>query len=606
MDSNTGIQFSDLLGEYDLNITGPVAFSSIFVDNISENTVGNTVMMGNTLTSQSIIPDIDSSRNIGSASKKYSNLYIVSLGTNVTTQALIPDVDNTRDLGSISKRFANAYLNNMVIGTTTMSSITLTSNASWGTIAGLNFGINKWLTDGNVYFDQGIASTLGFIFRNNNGINTLFTILNTLVTSSIPMQISSTSNQLILGTTNTITINANSPAGSRIYTLPDVLNNANFIMSEGTQTINGPKTFSSVIAGNNVSLFNTSNQITLGSITKTFINANSPVANRTYTMPDVLADANFIMSEGTQTINGPKTVTNLLVSTNTTDATSTSTGSINTTGGIGIAKNIYAGGAIVFPTQVGIPSTTLSNIEERATNQGLTLFGRNGVLVTCWNGSAEQQVAYFSYNPTYLAPAISMLSTLDVQDAANASFVTLGGMSVQQKMRIGTILNVFGTTDSSSTSTGTIITTGGIGVAKTIYTGGGIALPTVGGTPTILTYYEQVNFNSVLAGALGTAAPTCIGNLTRIGNVVTYNYQVTTGLASSTAQIVWATNLPARFTPSVQRDLVIGTQNGAVFAAGLLRILTTGQIQCFSTIGTGSFTSGGTVGFYGGCVSWTI
>lgn len=52
-------------------------------------------------------------------------------------------------------------------------------------------------------------------------------------------------NQLVLSSGQTITINAPSPAASRVYTIPDVLTAANFIMSEGTQIINGLKGFTS-------------------------------------------------------------------------------------------------------------------------------------------------------------------------------------------------------------------------------------------------------------------------------------------------------------------------------------------------------------------------
>jgi hypothetical protein len=48
--------------------------------------------------------------------------------------------------------------------------------------------------------------------------------------------------QLVLGTTNTITLTAPAPAASRTYTIPDVLAAASFVMTEGNQTINGVKT----------------------------------------------------------------------------------------------------------------------------------------------------------------------------------------------------------------------------------------------------------------------------------------------------------------------------------------------------------------------------
>jgi hypothetical protein len=62
------------------------------------------------------------------------------------------------------------------------------------------------------------------------------------------VNLTSTTNQLVLGTGTTYTISAPTPVASRVYTIPDVLNNASFVMTEGAQTINGVKSFSTPIA----------------------------------------------------------------------------------------------------------------------------------------------------------------------------------------------------------------------------------------------------------------------------------------------------------------------------------------------------------------------
>jgi len=60
-----------------------------------------------------------------------------------------------------------------------------------------------------------------------------------LATYQMPIKVNSTSNQLVLGTTNTTTINATSPAASRTYTLPDAGGAASIILSTSSagQTI---------------------------------------------------------------------------------------------------------------------------------------------------------------------------------------------------------------------------------------------------------------------------------------------------------------------------------------------------------------------------------
>lgn len=116
--------------------------------------------------------------------------------------------------------------------------------------------------------------------------------------------LSNVTNQLVLGTTNTTTINATAPASSSIYTIPDVGTSANFVMTAGTQSIGGSKSFSSAIA-----ITATSNHIALSSPvgTATLSVINQSLGSFVYSIPNVGANANFVMTESTQTINGAKT-----------------------------------------------------------------------------------------------------------------------------------------------------------------------------------------------------------------------------------------------------------------------------------------------------------
>jgi hypothetical protein len=83
---------------------------------------------------------------------------------------------------------------------------------------------------------------------------------------------------------------------SRTYTIPEAGAAAAFVMSEGAQTINGAKTF------NNATLLlrNSGN-------TQSSTLATAATASRTYTIPEAGAAASFVMTEGSQTVNGAKT-----------------------------------------------------------------------------------------------------------------------------------------------------------------------------------------------------------------------------------------------------------------------------------------------------------
>lgn len=112
------------------------------------------------------------------------------------------------------------------------------------------------------------------------------------------LTLSATSNQMVIGTTRTVTLTLPTPASaSRTITFPDLSGDYSLIGTIGAQTITGAKTFA--------------NQTLLlqevGSTDVITINVAALAASRAYTLPDAGGAASFIMSEGTQTINGTKT-----------------------------------------------------------------------------------------------------------------------------------------------------------------------------------------------------------------------------------------------------------------------------------------------------------
>lgn len=66
------------------------------------------------------------------------------------------------------------------------------------------------------------------------------------LTLTIGTIISATTNQLVLGSTNTTTISSTAPSASRVYTIPDAGGSANFLLSAGNQTSTGIQTFSAL------------------------------------------------------------------------------------------------------------------------------------------------------------------------------------------------------------------------------------------------------------------------------------------------------------------------------------------------------------------------
>jgi len=119
------------------------------------------------------------------------------------------------------------------------------------------------------------------------------------------------SNQLVFRTGaagNTMTLTAPNISANRTYTIPDAGLNSSFVMTNGNQSIGGSTTFTSSIISQG-----SNNQLTFrtGSLGTNTIILTAPTisANRTYTIPDVSANANFVMSTGNQDIGGTKNFT---------------------------------------------------------------------------------------------------------------------------------------------------------------------------------------------------------------------------------------------------------------------------------------------------------
>lgn len=119
--------------------------------------------------------------------------------------------------------------------------------------------------------------------------------------------------------------------------------------------------------------------------------------------------------------NPTSTFSAAVVCTNTTDSTSETTGSVKTAGGLSAEKNIYSGGRIV--------------------------------------GAGYLQTDSF-FNAT--------------SATSGALRVTNGGIGCAQDCFVGGIVTANSSTDTTSSTTGSVITPGGIGIGKAVYAGGTI------------------------------------------------------------------------------------------------------------------------------------
>ena len=224
-----------------------------------------------------------------------SGAVIKDLGVGLVNQVLLTN-GTTPSWGPITNQYISSAA---AIAFSKMAALTinraLISN-SLGVIA------ESSVTSTELGYLSGVTSAIQTQLNGKVGTSGNQTIAGSKTFSSA-VTISLTTNQLVLGTTNTVTISSTAPSVSRVYTIPDAGGAADFILSAGSQTIGGSKTLSSAVtinpASNQVILSTGVNQLTL--------NSGTSAAARTYTIPDTGTTDTFAMLGGAQAFTALKT-----------------------------------------------------------------------------------------------------------------------------------------------------------------------------------------------------------------------------------------------------------------------------------------------------------
>jgi hypothetical protein len=209
-------------------------------------------------------------------------------------------------------------------------------------------------------------------------------------------------------------------------------------------------------------------------------------------------------------VTGTLSATGITSVTDTTDATSTTAASLKTAGGLAVAKSLWVGGNGSF---------------------GNAAFATIGP-TTVASGCSYLQLGV----QTSTGGASSIQSVKEGTGANTLALNPTGGL-----VTVGsTGLSVTSTTDSSSTTTGALVVSGGVGIAKKTYCGDNIvmasgkgidfsaATPDGSGTTGIevLSDYEEGTFTPTVSGTSTAGAGTYTnqaGWYVKVGNLVHYN-----------------------------------------------------------------------------------
>jgi len=169
------------------------------------------------------------------------------------------------------------------------------------------------------------------------------------------------------------------------------------------------------------------------------------------------------------------------------------------------------------------------------------------------------------------------------------------------------VLYVGSTTDASSSTLAGVIFDGGLAVAKKIYTGTGLYLPTSGGdAQSELNYYEQYT-QSITFSGIWASNQTVDVYFTRIGNLIsmTFDDHVEDTMNSSN-DINSTTNIPSRFRPNnLSETFAVRVDNdGIPDFPGSFSVSSTGGITVGADMGGGVFSGSGNGGFKMSTFHW--
>ena len=237
--------------------------------------------------------------------------------------------------------------------------------------------------------------------------------------------------------------------------------------------------------------------------------------------------------------NRGATTTNIISITNTTNATSTTTGALVVSGGVGIGGDVWAGG-VLYAKDLGSPTNRIGKIylEGQTIDIGGTLISTaldGGLTIQKPNGDLEK-LATSSLTLGSTGTGSVLLSVVDGSLIIKSNTVNVEGLVTTGTVTATNII-VNGLTSSTSTNTGALIVSGGVGISGSVYAGPIYDSDNRVVTSVIATGSDYIGITNLIS--TGTQTSFTVVNL----GVQTLTAGTDTAVSSSTGTVtVWTTS----------------------------------------------------------------
>jgi hypothetical protein len=426
---------------------------------------------------------------------------------------------------------------------------------------------------GNVDLGNAVADSISFLGRVDTDIDPIATNTYDLGDSSLVWKnVSIGSSAIFYNTSNAFTLGfrAGVSGASLIYTLPIDTPTAGQVLSAsapsgGVVTLSWEDDQTGAPAGG-ITTLNTltaASQSFATGTSGTDFAISSVTSTHTFNLPDASASARGLVTTGTQTIAGAKTLSSALSVTASTVSTSTSTGALVVTGGVGIGGSLF--------TSAGSTSSVSGVLLQ---NGNVSASTYNKLTVTAPASSSTLTIVDGSTLITSGANSLTLTTTATTNATFPSGTKTLVATDVTSLASLTTAssLNSIGTI-ATGVWNGTIITpqyggtglnnSGQSGILKyTTGTGSLVAAPTgaiVGTTDS--QNLTNKTYNSVTITAPASSATLTLANssslITSGGHSLTFNTTATTSVTlPTTGTLATTSNKLSDFAATTSLELL--------------------------------------------------